>query len=243
MDLPDYYAVLGVGEDADSAALRRAYRQCALTCHPDANPGDGSAAARFLAVAAAYHTLNNPGRRAEYDRKRWYARARQQVSPAARVSGSGFVVATSQPQPPRRGDDVRLDLDIPYSLARRGGRLTLDLGDGGPCPDCGGSGKRIWVCWMCDGRGTIWQPAGPGMVAVFCPACEGRGLGGVVCPACRGTGRHDRPRRVNLVIGPNVLDAGEVRVPGAGQPGCCGGGPGDMVFRMRLFEAPDLDWD
>jgi len=243
MDLPDFYAILGVAEDAGPDELRRAYRTQARACHPDVNPDDAVATARFLDVAAAYQVLHDPGRRAEYDRKRWFARASRAQAAEVAASVPDPIFGAGRRQAPRRGDDARRTLDIPRSLARHGGRLTLDLGVGGPCPDCGGVGGLLRACWMCDGRGAILQPAGPAMVAVACPACHGQGLGRAACPACRGTGRHDMPRRINLVIGPGLADGAELRAPGAGLPGTGGAPSGDMIFTVRLLDAPNHHHD
>ncbi|SNS87171.1 molecular chaperone DnaJ [Geodermatophilus pulveris] len=66
----DYYAALGVPQDADAAAVKKAYRQLARDLHPDKNPGNAQAEARFKEVSEAYDVLSDPKRRAEYDEAR-----------------------------------------------------------------------------------------------------------------------------------------------------------------------------
>ena len=66
----DYYAALGVAQDADAAAIKKAYRQLARDLHPDKNPGNAEAEARFKDVSEAYDVLSDPKRRAEYDEAR-----------------------------------------------------------------------------------------------------------------------------------------------------------------------------
>src|SRR6476619_2963602 len=66
----DYYAALGVAKDADQAAIKRAYRKLATELHPDKNPGNAEAEARFKEVSEAYDVLSDTKRRAEYDEAR-----------------------------------------------------------------------------------------------------------------------------------------------------------------------------
>ena len=243
MEQPDFYAILGVPEDADAGLLRQAYRRLARTCHPDAEPGNPAAAERFLAVSAAYGVLHDPSRRAAYDGRRRLARAAGSGSPARppAVSESWAVSASGSGSISRPGGDSALTLDIPDSLARTGGRLVLDLGQGEACPQCRGAGSLSRTCWVCDGRGSIWQPAGLGQAAVSCPACNGQGLARTVCPACQGRGRSGRPRRGSLVIAPGTPDGGQVRIVGAGRPGTGGQPAGDLLLTIRLFPAPAAD--
>ncbi|MHC1791521.1 DnaJ domain-containing protein [Solidesulfovibrio sp.] len=241
MDLPDYYAALGVAEDADADALRQAYRRRARDCHPDANPDDATAVEGFLRIARAYAVLGDAARRADYDRARRYVRAVDRAGAVLPATPPGSVASLVRAAAARQGLGGRRTLDIPHTLARSGGRLALDLGQGGPCPDCGGSGSLPRPCWMCDGRGGIWQPDGPATVAAPCPACHGQGLFRVPCPVCRGSGRHGRRLQASLVIPPGTPDGTELCIPGAGDPGPAGGPPGDLLLTLRLFTAPDAD--
>ncbi|MCF6509888.1 molecular chaperone DnaJ, partial [Blastococcus sp. MG754426] len=63
----DYYGALGVPQDADAAAIKKAYRKLATELHPDKNPGNTEAEARFKEVSEAYDVLSDPKRRGEYD--------------------------------------------------------------------------------------------------------------------------------------------------------------------------------
>src|SRR5690349_22747155 len=64
----DYYATLGVARDAGAEELKRAYRKLAMQHHPDRNPGDKKAEARFKEVSEAYDVLKDEQKRAAYDR-------------------------------------------------------------------------------------------------------------------------------------------------------------------------------
>ena len=238
MDSPDCYAVLGLSEDADTAEVRRAYRRLARDCHPDANPDDPRAAERFLTLAAAYAVLGHPARRAAYDSRRRYARAAGRAAPSP---SAAFAPLDPRALLPRRGKDMAAVLDIPDSLAAGGGRLTLDFGVGGDCPVCDGKGRLRQACWMCAGRGTIWQPLGGGLSTAGCPACSGQGYVAAACPACAGSGRHNLPRQGVLVIAPDAREGDVVRVAGAGQPGVGNAPPGDLLLTLRLFAAPEAE--
>ena len=63
----DYYEVLGVSKDADDAAIKKAYRQLAKKYHPDMNPGDKEAEAKFKEASEAYAVLSDPDKRRQYD--------------------------------------------------------------------------------------------------------------------------------------------------------------------------------
>jgi molecular chaperone DnaJ len=243
MEQPDCYAALGLSEDADAADVRRAYRRLARACHPDANPDDPRAAERFLTLAAAYAVLGHPARRAAYDGRRRYAKAVRNATPSPVAASPPAAFAPLDPRVllPRRGKDLAAMLDIPDSLAASGGRLTLDFGVGGDCPVCDGKGALRQACWMCAGRGGIWQPLGGGLSAVGCPSCAGRGFVVATCPACAGSGRHDKPRQGVLVIAPHSRDGDRVRVAGAGQPGVGDGPPGDLLLTLRLFAVPEAE--
>ena len=63
----DYYEVLGVGKDADDAALKKAYRKVAKKYHPDMNPGNAEAEKKFKEASEAYAVLSDPEKRRQYD--------------------------------------------------------------------------------------------------------------------------------------------------------------------------------
>jgi curved DNA-binding protein len=68
MDYKDYYTTLGVPRNADTDDIRKAYRKLAMQYHPDRNPGDKQAEERFKEINEAYQVLNDPQKRAHYDR-------------------------------------------------------------------------------------------------------------------------------------------------------------------------------
>ena len=130
MDSPDCYAVLGLSEDADTAAVRRAYRRLARDCHPDANPDDPRAAERFLTLAAAYAVLGHPARRVAYDGRCRHAKAVGAAPPPPVVSSPSAAFAPLDPRvlSSRRGKDLAVMLDIPDILAADG--VGQETGEG-----------------------------------------------------------------------------------------------------------------
>ena len=206
----DYYEVLGVGKDASQDEIKRAFRHLAKKHHPDANPGDKDAEARFKEINEAYEVLSDPAKRSNYDA---YGNPN---GPFANPGGGGAGGAGSDPfgrvfgdfggfpfgdlfgnvedlfgggrrradTGPRRGEDLELELEITLEEAFKGVERDVRI-------------PRIEQCNRCSGSG-----AEPGTKVVTCPSCHGTGqvkasrstiLGSFVtvtpCTRCGGTGR------------------------------------------------------
>ena len=86
-DKRDYYEVLGVDKSADDATLKRAYRKLAKKYHPDVNPGDKEAEAKFKEATEAYTILSDPDKRRQYDQFGHAALKTAAVVPAAVLEG------------------------------------------------------------------------------------------------------------------------------------------------------------
>jgi molecular chaperone DnaJ len=181
----DYYQVLGVSKDASPDDIKKAYRKLARANHPDANPGDPEAEARFKAVGEAYAVLGNDEQRKEYDELRrlgaaGFAGAGQPggfggFGPGpfegadindllgslfgSAAGGGGFPggPTTTRTRRARRGQDLRADVHLTFEDALAGVRTTLRVTGDGACDTCGGSG------------------AAPGTTPVRCTTCGGRG--------------------------------------------------------------------
>jgi DnaJ-class molecular chaperone len=133
----DYYAVLGVAATAGSREIRQAYRRLARQYSPDVNLWDEGARSLFAEIAEAYRVLSEPAAREMYDR-------------------FGHQVVAGALDPSRRGDDVHAAVDLAFSQAARGVRLSLDVQRFSPCDDCGARGQdgRGVPCARCAGRGV-----------------------------------------------------------------------------------------
>jgi molecular chaperone DnaJ len=255
----DYYEVLGVPRDADTEEIKKAYRKLALKFHPDKNPGDKSAEEKFKEIGEAYEALSDPQKRAAYDH---YGHAA--FDPRARAGRAGgfaggfhdpfeifrevfggssifesFFGGGPDPSQPRRGDDLRYDLEITLEEAALGCEKEITVSKPGDCDACGGSGmepgSKMRVCPTCGGRGQVVTARGIFSIAQTCPHCQG---GGRIlerpCKLCRGEGRRERSSKIKLRIPPGVDTGSRLRSSGNGEAGFRGGPPGDLYVLLHL---------
>jgi molecular chaperone DnaJ len=154
----DYYEVLGISRDASSDEIRRAYRQSALKHHPDRNPGDQAAEAKFKEATEAYSVLSDAEKRSTYDR---FGHAGMQNGGfdfsnvgigdilsqfqdmfADFFGGFGGVPGHGRQRAPRRGQDIRVDASISLEDAMVGAKHEVKVHGLAPCEACAGSGAR-----------------------------------------------------------------------------------------------------
>jgi DnaJ-class molecular chaperone len=132
---PDYYGVLGVKKTATDDELRRAFRKKAVVLHPDRNPNDKAAEAKFKLITQAYDILSDSPRRKKYD---------QEIS------------APLPPPPPPPNypvADVCVEVELSPRDHQEGVEKTVTVARPRQCPDCGGSGKYWARCQLCYGSG------------------------------------------------------------------------------------------
>jgi molecular chaperone DnaJ len=246
----DYYEVLGVSKTASSDEIRKAYKQLALANHPDRNPGDSAAEARFKEATEAYGVLSDDDKRGAYD----------QFGFAGLEGGGGFGGADifsnfqdifseifggfsqqRQQRGPKRGRDVRVQQRLTLKEAVLGCKRELSVRAPSPCETCDGSGAAKGssrkTCPGCGGAGQVSVSRGFMMFAQTCGRCQGQGS--VVdnpCTKCRGAGEVEKTKKVNVTF-PAGIDAGQrLRVPGQGMPGPSGSQPGDLYVDVDLEE-------
>ncbi len=255
----DYYEILGVSRDADDKEIKAAYRRLARKYHPDVNPGDDNAEETFKQIAEAFSVLSNKEKREKYDRG-GHAAFGPDFDP---FGGAGFDIRdfdfgnlsdlfgifgggrTSGPggQRPRRGQDLWLQVRIPFLQAARGTTLDLNLPRQTECSDCGGSGitpgSSESTCSDCGGTGRRTQRRLGLQVAMPCPTCQGAGrLPGPRCGSCGGSGTAGVQERVKVRIPTGVESDDKVRVPGKGHAGTAGGPPGDAYLIVEVEPHP-----
>ncbi|MDX2053859.1 MAG: molecular chaperone DnaJ [Polyangiaceae bacterium] len=247
----DYYEVLGVQQGASADEIRKAYRQNALKFHPDRNPGDAEAEAKFKEATEAYSVLSDDQKRAQYDR----------FGHAAEMGGGfdggmGDVLSQfqdmfsdffggfggnggSRRRQPERGRDVGVEVELTLAEAMTGCKKEITVVGAAPCETCAGSGAKPGTkpqpCVQCGGAGQVATQRGFIMFQTTCPRCRG---GGVVisdkCESCAGRGSVERRSKV-LVSFPAGIDAGQrLRVPAQGMPGVAGTAPGDLYVDVSL---------
>ena len=247
---PDIYELLGVSRDADAAAIKAAYRKMAMQYHPDRNPGDAEAEARFKAIGAAYEVLKDPQKRAAYDQ---YGHAAfQQGGGGGRgghqadfgdigdifetIFGSAF---GGMRQGARRGADLRYDLEITLEEAFHGKSTTIEIEVSQQCEVCTGTGAEpgtgTRACNMCAGYGKVRAQQGLFVVERPCPNCHGRGeVIETPCRNCRGDGRVDAPQSLSVDIPPGVDTGTRIRLSGKGEAGPRGAPPGDLYIFIHI---------
>ena len=233
------YAVLGVSETATGDELKRAYRTIARQSHPDRNPGDPSAEARFKAAAEAYRVLADPDARRAYD-------AEHRSPPARPVADVTSAVGHRPKRWVRlgeRGDDLRYTVRLTFAQAALGSTETLELPDDAPCSVCDGTGAApgaaTGACPDCEGDGQRAAATGFFGQAQECSTC--RGTGRVVrktCTACAGLGIQPRARQVAFDIPGGVEDGARLRLTGEGRPGTNGGPSGDLIVVVNVEAHP-----
>ncbi len=262
----DYYEVLGVGRDADPAAIKKAYRNLAMQHHPDRNPGNGEAAEKMKEVNQAYAVLCDSQKRNRYDA---YGHAGLEgytqedifrgvdFSSLFREFGFGggdsifdgfFGRGTSGRKRPRRGADLRYDLSVTLEEVASGVEKTVELPKAPTCSSCKGTGAQpegLETCRRCQGTGQIVREhrSGYGVVRQIagCGECQGRGKTvKKACKDCRGKGVVETKKDLRISV-PAGADSGyNVRVEGEGEASA-DGLPGDLyividVERHPLFE-------
>ncbi|HYG94504.1 MAG TPA: molecular chaperone DnaJ [Nocardioides sp.] len=252
----DLYDLLGVDRDADTEAIKKAYRRLARQLHPDVNP-DPESQERFKQVSAAYEVLSDPQKRAAYDR------GGDPFGGGFGGQGAGFSFtdimdaffgggapggATRGPRPRvRRGQDALIRLEVDLAEAAFGVSRELKVDTAVRCTTCGGDGaapgSRPVTCETCRGSGEVShvQRSFLGEIRTLrpCPAC--RGYGTVIpdpCRECAGDGRV-RSRRTLTVKIPAGVDTGtRVQLSEQGEVGPGGGPPGDLYVEIIVAPHP-----
>jgi len=257
----NYYDTLGVARDVDAAALKSAYRKLAMKYHPDRNPGDAEAEAKFKSCAEAYDVLKDPQKRAAYDRYGHDAFTQgmsgggagsggfggqgdfgdigdifETIFGSAFGGGGGMGGARQQN---RRGADLRYDMEITLDEAFHGKSTQIEIEVSTSCGTCDGSGATPGTgertCTMCQGRGAVRAKQGLFVVERPCPTCNGRGA--VIedpCKACRGEGRVDEAQTLEVDIPPGVDTGTRIRLAGKGEAGARGAPAGDLYIFIHV---------
>lgn len=231
----DYYQILGVSRNASEKEIKQAYRRLARKHHPDLNPNDKSAEAKFKEINAAYEVLSNPEKRKKYDQfgEQWeYAEQFAKAGGQERVrwdfdkGGTTFEygdlsefgnifsslfgdsdIGSRMKRGPQRGQDVESTIEVSLEEAYHGSTRVIQLQTAEPCTACGGTGR----------------------------------VGNRVCTICNGTGEKVIPKRLEVKIPAGVRDGSKIRIAGEGGPSRAGGNQGDLylvvkVLPHKLFE-------
>src|SRR5580704_6202904 len=259
---PDYYKTLGVDKKATAEEIKKAYRKLARQYHPDRNPGDKQAEARFKEISQAHDVLGDPEKRKQYDSGS--GAFASGAGPGGGFGGFGnfdfdgssmgdilsnlFGGSTSGRRvrtKPRseRGADLEAEVSITFDQAVSGAQVPLQVPMHATCPTCHGTGAKPGttpkVCPRCEGRGIETQGQGMFSISQPCSLCGGAGT--VIedpCPTCKGAGSIRTTKRYRVNIPAGVKDGGRIRLPGKGEPGRRGGPPGDLYVLTHVAPSP-----
>jgi molecular chaperone DnaJ len=257
---PDHYATLGVNKKATPEEIKKAYRKLARKYHPDRNPDDKQAEARFKEISQAHDVLGDPEKRKQYDNGTGpFAHGASGgfggfgnfdfdsssmgdiLSNLFGGSASGRKVRT-KPRP-ERGGDLETQVRISFDQAVSGAQVPLSVPTASACPTCHGTGAKPGttpkVCPRCQGRGIETQ--GQGMFSISQPCSQCGGKGTVIedpCPTCNGAGAVRTMKRYKVNIPAGVKEGSRIRLPGKGEPGHGGGPPGDLYVTTHVTASP-----
>jgi molecular chaperone DnaJ len=163
----------------------------------------------------------------------------------------GASSGASRARGPERGQDVEMQLHIPFRTAALGGKVPIELEVNEECATCHGTGAapgaKMQTCPECSGRGSISFGQGGFAVQRPCPMCLGRGqVPTERCPTCGGSGEVRTRRKMNITV-PSGADTGtKLRLKGQGGRGLHNGPPGDLFINFqvepdRFFRREGLD--
>ena len=262
----DYYEVLGVEKGASADEIKKAYRKSAMKYHPDRNPGDKEAEEKFKELGEAYEVLSNDDKRARYDQFGFAGvdpnyGAGQGGNPygggfggfgdfgdLGDIFGSFFGGGSrrSNPNAPRRGENVGVRLELTFEEAAFGCEKEVNVARIENCASCKGSGSAdgvVETCSTCRGAGqvkTVQNFMGMQMQSTaVCPQCNGQGkVIKTPCTTCRGKGKVCRSQKIRVKV-PAGVDMGQsVRVRGEGCVGVNGGPNGDVLAEVYIKRHP-----
>jgi len=259
--MADYYETLGVARDAGAEEIKKAFRKLARESHPDANPDDPSAEARFRDVAEAYEVLSDPERRQRYDRGDrveigdLFSNLGAFDDLLRSVFGDGSLFGGARRQTRQRGRDVLVPVDVDLEGAAFGTDSTVEFHAAVGCEICSGRGAAPGsfpeTCANCGGSGAVRVARrtmfGSMMSVASCDQCGGTGeIIADPCTECHGRGAIESDRTANVEIPPGVSNGTRLRISGQGEAGDRGSPSGDLYVEIRVrpderFERDGID--
>ena len=260
----DYYEVLGVSKGASDDELKKAYRKLAKQYHPDLNPGDKEAEAKFKEVNEAYEVLSDKEKRAKYDQ---FGHAGVDPNFGAGGFGGGFggfdmgdidlgdIFGSffgggfggggggRRSNGPMKGETLRASVSITFEEAAFGCEKEVTLSRTESCDSCKGTGcapgTTAEVCPDCHGSGTVRIQRGGGAFSftttTTCPKCGGKGkLIHQPCKDCGGSGTVRKQRKLTVKIPAGIDNGQAVSLRGQGGAGRNGGPAGDLLISVTV---------
>ena len=258
----DYYQILGLQKGASDGEIKKAFRKLAKENHPDVNPGNQEAEARFKEVNEAYEVLSDPDKKAKYDQF-GHAGVDPNFGGAGdgpfgggfggmefdlgdifnSFFGGGFGGGTGGRRGPRKGEDIRLDVTLTFQEAAFGCEREMTVPTVVSCDSCEGTGAAEGttpeICSKCRGTGAVNQQRrtafGVMNTSAPCQTCSGTGkIIHQPCSTCKGKAKLRKNKKINVKI-PAGIDEGQiVSLSGKGHAGTNGGPPGDLLVAVHV---------
>jgi molecular chaperone DnaJ len=257
------YDALGVKKGASQDEIKKAYRKLAREHHPDKNPGNAEAEARFKEVQTAYDVLKDPDKRKQYDT---FGANGTRMGGGPGPSDFNFNYAgnfdlgdlgdlfgglfggrgrggAQQRERGQRGADVEATVNLSFEDSLKGAQVQVPVELETACSECHGSGAKPGtsprICPECNGRGVVSESQGLFALSQPCPRCRGNGT--VIedpCPKCKGSGRERRTKRYTVKIPAGVKDGTRIRMKGKGEAGYGGAPAGDLYVVTHVEPSP-----
>lgn len=254
----DYYEVLGVTKAASKEEIKKAYRKLALQFHPDRNPDNKEAEAKFKEASEAAEVLLSDEKKAQYDRFGHSAFEGGQGGFGGGFNGEGFADLgdifgdifgeffgggrrRGGGGRGRRGADLQVALDLGFAEAVFGVEKTISIQRYTECETCHGSGAAQGsgpsVCDLCHGHGEIRRQQGFFSMATTCHKCQGSGQ--IIlnpCSTCQGQGRKRKKVDLSVKVPPGIDEGQRLKLSGEGESGQNGGPSGDLYVLVHVEE-------
>ncbi len=259
----DYYEVLGVAKGASDDEIKKAYRKLTKKYHPDMNPGDKEAEAKFKEVNEAYEVLSDSSKRSKYDQF-GFAGVDPNFNPGGGAGFGGFsgdfgdlgdifgdlfgsaFGGGSRRQSrtgPAKGQNIRTSVTISFEEAAFGCKKEVSINRAEKCTVCNGTGcepgTTAAICPDCNGTGTVRrvQRTMLGNMTTEQPCSRCGGTGKTIqnpCKSCRGTGSERRQRTIQVNIPAGIDDGQAIVLHGEGHAGRNGGVAGDLIVEISV---------
>lgn len=256
----DYYQTLGVERGATKEQIRKAYKRMAMKYHPDRNPDNAEAEAKFKTAAEAYDVLGDDNKRQRYDQYGeaglkggmggGFSSADDIFSAFGDMFGGGDSIFESffgggggRQRGPRAGASLKCSVQISFEEAVFGCEKTIQLRRQELCDSCKGSGAKAGTsattCPYCHGTGQMEVTQGFFRTRTTCHKCQGAGqVIEEACPSCRGNGKQSQSSSIKITIPAGVDNDTRMRIAGEGEPGDQGGPRGDLYCYIGVEQHP-----
>lgn len=245
----DFYEVLGVSKGASADEIKKAYRKCAMKYHPDRNPDDAEAEAKFKEVQQAYDVLSDAQKKQAYDQF-GHAGVNGGGGGYHQAGGFGDVFGDifgdifggaggGRGNAAQQGESYVIELKLTLEEAVLGANKKIRLPTEVDCEVCDGTGAKpgtsTSTCKTCHGNGQVRMQQGFFSVQQTCPTCGGTGKTiDDPCRRCRGVGSYTEEKTLEVKVPAGVDTGDRIRLSGEGGRGINGGPAGDVYAQVEV---------